>query len=145
MSMLDTILGGVMGGGASSPLRAILASVLGGNTGPGAPTQPGLGGLLEQFTRAGHGDTFNSWVGSGQNRSIDPSALGQVFGQDQVNGWSQQTGLPPHDLLSQLSQFLPHAIDQMTPNGTLPTGKGDSPFDTAGTELPPLGGGNRLG
>ena len=60
-----------------------------------------------------------------------------------MNQWSQQSGMQPQDLLSQLSQLLPHAVDRMTPNGEIPqlagpgaaSGSG-SPFDDAGTELP---------
>ena len=138
MSFLDTILGSALGNGsvANSPLRPILAEILGGlaSTSTQGPSQPGLGGLLERFTKAGHGDTANSWVGNGPNQPIDPNALHQVFGQDQVNQWSQQTGLPTHDLLNQLSQFLPHAVNQMTPNGEIPqpADSNPSPFDGPG-------------
>ncbi len=91
-------------------------------------------GLIQQFAQSGHGDAVNSWVGNGPNQPIQPSALQQVFGQHQVNQWSQQTGMAPNDLLSQLSQFLPHAVDKMTPNGQVPSS--GSPFDEAGVELP---------
>ncbi len=30
---------------------------------------------------------------------------------------ANQAGMPKGDFLSQLSQHLPHAVDQMTPNG----------------------------
>ncbi len=122
MGFLDSIIGSAMGGGniENSPLRPILADILGGLVSAGGTSQPGLGGLLERFTQAGHGTIANSWVGNGPNQPIDPNALHQVFGQDQVNQWSQQTGLPPHDLLNQLSQFLPHAVNQMTPDGQIP-------------------------
>jgi uncharacterized protein YidB (DUF937 family) len=78
-------------------------------------------------------------VGNGPNQPIEPSALQHVFGQDQVNQWSQQTGMAPHDLLGQLAQFLPSAIDAMTPNGrvqehgpTGPSSAADNPFDGPG-------------
>ena len=138
MGMLDSILGGLMGGSTnSSPLTSILGSILGGGTqstmgGAGG----GLGGLLRQFTQAGHGETARSWVGTGANQPIDPDSLRHVFGQQQVDQWSQQTGMPQHDLLSQLSNLLPHAVDQMTPHGQVPSGVGASPFDEGGMELP---------
>lgn len=144
MSILDSIIGAALGGGnlANSPLQPILNQILnslassggqspnqgssdggmGGGLGGGVGGGLGgaLGGLLERFTQAGHGAAANSWVSNGPNQSIDPNALHQVFGQDQVNQWSQQTGIPTHDLLSQLSQYLPNAVNQMTPNGRLP-------------------------
>ena len=139
MGLLDSVLGGVMGGGGgNSALSPILAELLGGQSqsGPQGASQPGLMGLVERFTQAGHGNTVNSWVGHGPNQPIEPSALQNVFGQSQVNQWSQQTGMAPNDLLGQLAQFLPHAVNTMTPNGQLPTSAehlaGNSPFDGPG-------------
>ena len=91
--------------------------------------------MLQRFQQAGYGDQANSWVGNGPNQPIQPSALQNVFGHDQVNQWAQQTGMAPNDLLGQLASFLPHAVDKMTPEGHLPAGSG-SPFDEAGVEVP---------
>lgn len=146
MSLLDSVLGSVMGGNnaAQSPMGSILGSLLGGGgggmlgslLGGGQQQQPqapgGLGGLLQRFQHAGMGDVANSWVGSGPNQPVSPNQLQQVFGQDQVNQWAQQSNMQPHDLLSQLSQFLPHAVDRMTPNGQLPDGDA---FAGAGVNL----------
>jgi len=157
MSILDSILGSVMGGNnaASSPMGGILGSLLGGGGGGGAggmlgsllgggqqqPQQQGgmgggLGGLLQKFQQAGMGGVANSWVGSGPNQQVSPDQLQQVFGQEQVNQWAQQSNMQPHDLLSQLSQYLPHAVDRMTPNGQVPDGDA---FGGAGVNL---GGGS---
>lgn len=155
MSILDSILGSVMGGNnaASSPMGGVLGSLLGGGGGGGAggllggllgggqqQQAPmgggGLGGLLQQFQRAGMGNIANSWVGTGPNQQISPDQLQQVFGQEQVNQWAQQTNMPPHDLLGKLAQYLPHAVDRMTPDGQLPDGDA---FGGAGVNL---GGGS---
>jgi uncharacterized protein YidB (DUF937 family) len=37
-----------------------------------------------------------------------------------VQTMSRQSGMAPHDFLSQLSQHLPRVVDSMTPNGRLP-------------------------
>ena len=138
MGLLDSVLGSVMGGGGGgSALSPILAQLLSGGGGQGAAAQPGLMGLVERFTQAGHGNTVNSWVGNGANQPIEPAALQNVFGQNQVNQWSQQTGMAPQDLLGQLAQFLPHAVNAMTPNGQVPTSAehlrdGSNPFDGPG-------------
>ena len=138
MGLLDSVIGSVLGGsGGGSALSPILAEILGGQNASGQQAvQPGLMGLVERFTQAGHGNTVNSWVGNGPNQPIEPSALQSVFGQNQVNQWSQQTGMAPNDLLGQLAQFLPHAVNTMTPNGQVPTSAehlGDrNPFDGPG-------------
>jgi uncharacterized protein YidB (DUF937 family) len=78
------------------------------------------------------GNVVSSWVGQGPNQQVSPNQLQQVFGQDQINQWSQQTGMPQQNILSELSNLLPHAVDRVTPNGQVPS----SPFDAPGLELP---------
>ena len=135
MGILDSILGGLLGGNANaSPLQSVLGSLLGGGGGAGGG-MGGLGGLLQQFQQAGHGDTANSWVGNGANQPISPGALQDVFGHDRINQWSQQTGMSSGDLLSQLSNLIPHAVNHMTPDGQVPADTGSSPFDEGGVEL----------
>ena len=142
MGLLDSILGGVMGGGAqSSPVAGILMNLLGGGQQSGVggamgallgggqqqPAQGGgLSGLLGRFQQAGLGGIAQSWVGHGANEPVEPHQLEQVLGRDQVQQMAQQTGMQPHDLLSQLSQYLPHVVDKMTPSGQLP--EGSDPF-----------------
>ncbi len=142
MGLLDSIVGSVMGGGAGAgALQSILGSILNSSQG-GAAGQAGgqagglggLGGLVQQMNQAGLGSVVNSWIGNGPNQSVDPQALGRVFHPDQLNQWSQQTGMSQDSILGSLSKLLPHAVDQATPNGQMPTGA--SPFDGAGMELP---------
>jgi len=148
MGILDGILGSVLGGSSNAgPLQSILGSVLGGGGQAqqqgglggmlgGGGAGGGLGGLLSQFQQAGMGHVAQSWVGNGPNQQVSPDQLNQVFGDQQVNQWSQQTGMPKQDLLSQLSQYLPHAVDKMTPQGQVPTeAEGGSAFDGAGINL----------
>lgn len=153
MGILDGILGSVLGGSSNAgPLQSILGSVLGGGGQAqqqqgglggalggmlgGGGAGGGLGGLLGQFQQAGLGHVAQSWVGSGPNQQVSPDQLHQVFGDEQVSQWSQQSGVPKHDLLSQLSQYLPHAVDQMTPQGQVPTeAEGGSAFDGAGINM----------
>ena len=80
----------------------------------------GLGDLVRQFTQNGQGNVASSWVGSGQNASVDSSQLQQALGPDIVNHITATTGLSADELLKRLSQVLPQAVDHMTPNGKLP-------------------------
>jgi uncharacterized protein YidB (DUF937 family) len=130
MGLLDSVLGGVLGGGqqpqqggGAGALLAILASMLANNQGGGAG---GLAGLAEQFQRGGLGDVMNSWVGTGENLPVSPDQLGQVLGGDVLGQLTQQTGMGQGDLLGQLSQLLPQLVDKATPNGQIPQdGLGD--------------------
>jgi len=80
-----------------------------------------LGGLIEKFRHAGQGDVINSWVGPGQNQPIAPGQLGQVLGQNTISDLARKAGINEQDLLNQLAQALPGIINNLTPNGRLPT------------------------
>jgi uncharacterized protein YidB (DUF937 family) len=62
-----------------------------------------------------------SWVGSGPNRAISPDDLEGALGGDTIDALSGKTGVPRDELLSGLSQHLPQFVDQLTPNGRMPT------------------------
>jgi uncharacterized protein YidB (DUF937 family) len=112
---LGGILGNASGGGLGGG-QGGLGGLLGGGGELG-----GLGALVEQFTQAGHGGTINSWISNGQNQPIAPHDLGAALGPETVGQLSQQTGMGSSDLLSQLSQLLPGVVDQLTPQGRMPT------------------------
>lgn len=130
MGILDSVLGSILGGGASSPLGNVLGQLLGGGTQGGSASGNmaggnmtgggGLGGLLGQLQQAGLGSQVESWIGHGDNQPVSPQQLNNAFGEQQVNSWAGQAGMQPHDFLSQLSQHLPNAVNGMTPDGRLP-------------------------
>ncbi|MEL4070547.1 YidB family protein [Ochrobactrum sp. GPK 3] len=141
---LGGLLGGLLGGGAAgnaSPTAAneagggLLGGILGGLGGllggaaagnaSAAPSAPGplsggLGGLLEQLNQAGLGDKVESWVGQGQNHSIEPGQLGDAIGQKTLSEIAQHAGIDQQELLNQLSQVLPGLVDKLTANGQVP-------------------------
>lgn len=92
-----------------------LGGLLGGVAGGG-----GLGALVEQFTRSGHGEAINSWIAKGPNQKLPPRQLAEALGPDTVQALSAETGLPEDQLLDELSDTLPEAVDQLSPDGTPP-------------------------
>lgn len=116
-------LGGIIGALASNPqLMQVLMQLLSGQGGAGAqPGGGGLGGLVAQFQQAGLGDVLSSWIGTGQNREVSGEQLTQVFGQDQLSQLGAQLGMDGSGLAGELSRILPGLVDQMTPQGQLPT------------------------
>ena len=109
---------GAAGGGslASGDLAGGLGGLLAGLGGAG-----GLGSLLDQFQRSGYGDAMDSWVGRGQNQRLAPQQLAEALGPDALGELEQQTGMGRDDMLSELSDILPEAVDELTPEGRLPT------------------------
>ncbi len=113
-------LGGMLGGGGGlgGGMPGGLGGLLGGS---GSSAGGGLGGLLDQFRQNGYGDHADSWVGTGQNRRLAPDELSHALGPDTIDELEQQTGMPRQQLLAELSDHLPDAVDHFTPDGRLPT------------------------
>ena len=112
--------GGEAGGGLGDLLRGGLGGLLGGAA-AGTVLNGGLGGLLKQLQEGGQGDTARSWVGTGPNKSISQGDLANALGGGTLDELSQQTGMDRGDLLSGLSKYLPGFVDQLTPQGRVPT------------------------
>jgi uncharacterized protein YidB (DUF937 family) len=112
--------GGDLGGGLGDILKGPLGGILGGAT-AGTILNGGLGDLLKQFQDAGQGEVAKSWVGTGQNKAISQGDLASALGSDTINQLTGETGMSRDQLLSGLSQHLPRFVDQLTPNGRLPT------------------------
>jgi len=108
MGLLDGVLGGVVGAGMVSVVNNLLEQ------------HGGLQGLINQFQQNGFGDTVNSWVGTGPNKSISPDQVHQALGPDLLQQLSAKSGLSVQDLAQKLSQILPQAVDTMTPGGQVP-------------------------
>lgn len=112
---LADLVGGMLGGRGGG-LGDVLEGMLGGAAGGTA----GLGGLLEQFQRAGFAEQAQSWVGTGQNLPISPAAVGQVLGSDTLSQIAQQAGVSEAEASEGLSQLLPEVVDHLTPDGSAP-------------------------
>lgn len=107
------------GGGLSDVLKGGLGGLLAGGA-AGSVLSGGLGDLLNQFQQKGHADTANSWVSNGPNKQISPGDLANALGADQIDSLSAQSGMSRDELLKGLSQYLPDAINHLTPDGRLP-------------------------
>src|SRR5215469_12099743 len=127
---LSSLLGGGQGdaGGASS-----LVSV----AGQLIQQAGGVQGLASTLQQHGLGDAVQSWIGNGANQAISGDQLNQVLqkaGLDSVvSNAASKLGVDPGQLVGQLAQVLPHAVDHLTPDGQAPSGGG-------GFDLSMLGG-----
>jgi uncharacterized protein YidB (DUF937 family) len=122
---LGDILGGMLGGNPSARAPSggfgdVLGGLLGGGA-AGGLLNSGLGNLLNDLQNSGQAHAAQSWVGTGMNEAIAPEDLGRALGPDTINALAAQTGLNRDDLLSGLSEYLPDLVDQLTPDGRLPT------------------------
>lgn len=92
-----------------------------GGAAAGTLLNGGLGDLMSRFQQNGYGDTAASWVGRGPNRAIGPAELEGAIGRDTLQSLADETGRSYDEVVSELSQSLPGAVDQLTPDGRLPT------------------------
>jgi len=107
-------------GGLGDLLQGGLGNLFGGRD-AGNALSGGLNDLLKQFQQNGHGDVASSWVGSGPNKAISPKDLASALGADRISSLMDQSGMSRDELLSGLSQQLPDVVDQLTPDGRVPT------------------------
>ena len=137
---LGNVLGGMLGGqqaqqqgpggvnmGMVAALAPILMSMLANNS-----QQGGLGGLLDQFTRAGAGNAAQSWVGRGANQSVSPDQVTQALGPDVIGQIASQLGVGHGDAAGGIAHILPELIDKLTPHGQAPQGGLGSGDDIVG-------------
>jgi uncharacterized protein YidB (DUF937 family) len=108
MGMLDGLVGGAMGAVAVNAVQKFIQS------------KGGVQAIAAQFQQHGLGDTVKSWIGTGPNLPVSPDQLHQVLGADVVQQLATKLGMNPQEVLGHLSTLLPHAVDQMTPNGVVP-------------------------
>ena len=112
-SVLGSALRGLTGQGGTGALSDILSQVL-GKTDLGS-----IGGLLQQLQQSGLGPQVASWLDNGENLPISVDQLKDALSDQHLRQLATQLGLPVDQLLDQLSQHLPSAIDHMSPKGTL--------------------------
>ncbi len=117
---LGDILGGALAGGAASGgLGNILGGLLGGNA--GGMLNGGLRNIVNDMQQNGQGRAAQSWVSNGPNQAVSPTDLASALGAEDIDAVAKQTGMSRDQLLAQLSQHLPELVNQMTPDGRLPT------------------------
>ena len=137
----DALKGAVPGGDLTKPIAIaagalLLGRLLGGGSAatPASPADPaapptaagggllgGLSDLVSKLGASGQSEHVNSWVGSGANMPIQPGQLGGALGQQTIGQLAARAGMSEQELLAQLSQVLPGLVNNLTPNGRLPT------------------------
>jgi uncharacterized protein YidB (DUF937 family) len=133
MGMLDgligSVIGNMMGGAGAAP---------GAAPGAGAGANPllniafqlmqqqgGLQGLLGTLNQGGMAQQAASWVGQGQNQGVSGDMLKSVLGSGVLGNLGAQHGMDANQVSSGLASMLPELINQMTPQGNVPSNAND--------------------
>ena len=117
MSFLNDLLGGGQGTTAGAGSLISLAGDLIQKAG-------GVQGLVAMLQQHGLGEAVQSWVGNGANQPVSGNQLGQALQNGGLGSVLEEAasklGVDQDQLLGQLSQVLPHAVDHLTPDGQVP-------------------------
>ena len=130
MSLLGSLFGGQDDAGGASSLVSVAGQLI--------QQAGGVQGLASTLQQHGLGEAVQSWIGNGSNQAISADQLNQVLqksGLDSVvANAAGKLGVDPGQLVGQLAQVLPHAVDHLTPEGQAPASGG------GGFDLSMLGG-----
>ena len=107
-------------GDAKAGLGNILSQIGLGGASAGGILGGGLGELVDRFKQSGQGETADSWVATGPNKSCTPAQLESAIGPEVLDSLAKQTGLSRDELVARLCRELPSAVDKYTPDGRLP-------------------------
>jgi uncharacterized protein YidB (DUF937 family) len=105
MGFLDSMLGSAVGAGLITAVNSLVEK------------HGGVQGLVNELQQKGLGPAVKSWVGPGENQQVSPEDLHQALGADTMRDLAAKAGMTPEELAAKLAQFLPGAVDKMTPNG----------------------------
>ncbi len=116
MGLLDQIGGslkGAVGSIAAAEAPTLISAAL-------AKTNMGdLQGVVAQLQQGGLGDQVKSWLSNGPNAAVTPEQIKAALGSEQVQQIAQHFGIPVDGALKFLSDHLPAAVDQASPNGAI--------------------------
>jgi uncharacterized protein YidB (DUF937 family) len=119
MGLLDDVLGMAgMGNAAQSQQHAGALSMILNYI--NSPEVGGIAGLQRMFQEKGLGNVISSWISTGQNLPISADQLQNVLQGGTLQNMASKSGMDLSQLSSVFSQLMPHAVDQMTPNGQIP-------------------------
>ncbi len=108
MGLFDGVLGGIVGAEMATVVNGLIER------------HGGVEGVVNQLRTSGFGPTVNAWVNEGPNAPIAPHEVHQAFGEKTIAELAAEHGMTPEELTQKLSQVLPHAVDALTPDGSVP-------------------------
>jgi uncharacterized protein YidB (DUF937 family) len=120
MALFDDLLRNALGADAREPASQSRSLVEGLVSMLQEPEMGGVDGLARQLEQRGLGAEVTSWIGTGQNRSIDPDQLASALGPQRVESLSSRLGLGRTAGAAAIAALLPVLIDKLTPEGRAP-------------------------
>lgn len=125
---LGDLLGGILGGGRSggslagggglggNPMLRMLLPMVAGMLMNG-----GLQKILGRLQESGKGSKGQSWVAKGPNEPADAADIREALGDEELAGIAKQLGVSDDEAAQVVANVLPDVVDQVTPEGQLPS------------------------
>ena len=77
-----------------------------------------LSNILSSLGDGNIGSIISSWVGSGENESVDGGTLASILGNDKISEFAEKLGLDPDTAAEGLSDVVPNVVDKATGDGS---------------------------
>lgn len=126
MGLLDGVLGNVVGsvlggaqgqaGGGNAMLQLVMNLL---------QQQGGLSGLVDMLNKGGLGQQAASWVSTGANLPVSPEQITQILGQGGIGDLAAKMGMNAQEVSGGLAQYLPEVVNQLTPDGAIPSNENE--------------------
>lgn len=130
-------MGGGLGGGGLGGLggnRGMLLAMLLPLAMQWVQRNGGVGAVLDRFKQKGYGTQAQSWLSTGDNQDVEPSAIQEVVGMEELSRLSRQLGVPEDEVAQGFAEILPEMTDRLSPDGDL-LPEADQTLDSGLTEL----------
>jgi len=76
-----------------------------------------LSTIISAVSQNGLGGIVSSWIGSGENLPISPSAIVDLLGNEKIAEFASKLGISTESATGALAGALPAIVDKATPEG----------------------------
>jgi uncharacterized protein YidB (DUF937 family) len=80
-----------------------------------------LDGLMQKLRESGMEEQVSSWVAKGQNMPVVGEQIKKALGNEKVAEIARKLGVTNEQAADDLAQAVPEVVDQVTPDGEVPT------------------------
>jgi len=73
-----------------------------------------LSSIVSNLSNGNLGEVVASWIGSGENKPIDPESTTELLGEDKIEEFAQNLGVDVETAKNSLAEVLPNLVDKAT-------------------------------
>ncbi len=77
-----------------------------------------LSNILSSLQDSNIGNIISSWIGSGENESVDGGTLANILGSDQIAAFAEKLGIDADAAAEGLADAVPNMVDKATGDGS---------------------------